>query len=622
MIRLHIPAIPYTITRDEYSHDAFTGKVKRFAPMMRSRGFEVYHYGVETSESDADKEIQLLTKAEWHDLRVDATQFLDKSLTRAEAEARLADPKTVIGSLANWSTPLFAEFNRRFRVRLQENYRSTATDIVCVPLGQSYDAALDGLNVTAVETGIGYSGSCKPFRIFESYSWMSYTLAAQQKAPHNYWFVIPHGFDVSEFRFNPSPKSRPQIGFLGRIIPDKGCIIIAELAKRFPAVDFVMCGQGDATPFLTSPNISYKSPIHGAERSAFLGSCAATLCPTMYLEPFGCSAVESQLCGTPVICTDNGGYVETVEQMRTGLRCHTLADYCKGVQMALDGDFDRAYVRERAARLYDMYGLAAQYEYAFRSVLDMYRSEKNGWYSPDCHLPDTKAEVDMIYYINLDRRTDRNAHMLKQFAGAGIPANKIRRITAIDGTTHTFSEAELDLFKSANFSMADASTTAKIMGNQLSHLSVYRDMIANRYSKVLVLQDDVVFRDGFLDDFTHVCAAVPSDCEVLNIGLHEYAAYSKFVQYDLKRTTEYMGVERERVNNYVCKWKNTVNPCSLAYILTRKGATNIIAHFEKNGFPYETDHSLNLYLTQKDIFYGSRKILCTGDPSFGSDIFN
>jgi hypothetical protein len=64
MIRLHILAIPYTITNDEYSHDAFTGKVQRFAPMMRSRGYEVYHYGVEGSVPNATKDIQLLTKKE------------------------------------------------------------------------------------------------------------------------------------------------------------------------------------------------------------------------------------------------------------------------------------------------------------------------------------------------------------------------------------------------------------------------------------------------------------------------------------------------------------------------------------------------------------------------------
>jgi hypothetical protein len=60
----------------------------------------------------------------------------------------------------------------------------------------------------------------------------------------------------------------------------------------------------------------------------------------------------------------------------------------------------------------------------------------------------------------------------------------------------------------------------------------------------------------------------------------------------------------------------------LSYIITCDGAKNIIGHFEKNGFPYATDISLNRYLISKNIFYGSRKILCTGDPSFGTDIFN
>jgi glycosyltransferase involved in cell wall biosynthesis len=392
-IRLHIPAIPYTITRDEYSHDAFTGKVKRFAKMMQSikhdgeSVFEVYHYGVETSESGADKEIQLLTKTEWYSLRIDAMQQIDPSLSRKEAEAKLLNPATIIGILSDTTTPLFREFNTRFYNKLRQYYRDYRRDIVCNPFGNGYDYTFNKSDFTVVETGIGYKNSCGKYRIFESYNWMSKTLGEENKLPSNYWFVIPHSFDSSEYIYTANPISeRPKIGFLGRVVTEKGCIIISEVAKKFPHVDFILCGQGDPTQFLTSTNIYYKSPIHGSERSEFLGSCIATMCPTMYLEPFGCSAVESQLCGTPVISVDSGGYVETVEQFRTGLRCHTLADYCKGVQMAIDGAFDRKYVRERAVRLYDMYALAKQYEYVFKSVLDIRNYRKNGWYSPDCHL--------------------------------------------------------------------------------------------------------------------------------------------------------------------------------------------------------------------------------------------
>ena len=78
--------------------------------------------------------------------------------------------------------------------------------------------------------------------------------------------------------------------------------------------------------------------------------------------------------------------METVEQGKTGLRCHTLADLCRGVEMAIAGKFDRQYIHDRAVRLYSMYTQAGQYRYIFETMLDVYRSEKNGWYSPDTHI--------------------------------------------------------------------------------------------------------------------------------------------------------------------------------------------------------------------------------------------
>ena len=385
-IRLHLPAIPYTITRDEYSHDAYTGKVKRFSPMMRSRGFEVYHYGVETSESGANKNFDLLTKEEWNKLRIQTLIFVDPTLSIEDATKKNEDESMVISTLSNWSSPLFIEFNKRLRIKLAENYRNTSTDIVCLPLGRSYDGAIRDCKYTLIETGIGYHGSYSNYRIFESYSWLSKTLGDEKKDyPPNYWFVIPNYFDTKEFKLCLTPNPL-KVGFLGRITNVKGCDIIVEIARRFPHIQFILCGQGDPSKFLKEPNIVYKLPIHGEERSDYLGDCIAVLCPTSFLEPFCGVSVEAQLCGTPVICADSGGIVDNVEQFYTGLRCHTLADYCHGIQMALDGKFDRVYIRKRAEKLFDMYKLAYNYEYIFKSILDIHTTGKNGWYSPDNHI--------------------------------------------------------------------------------------------------------------------------------------------------------------------------------------------------------------------------------------------
>jgi glycosyltransferase involved in cell wall biosynthesis/GR25 family glycosyltransferase involved in LPS biosynthesis len=625
-IRLHIPGIPYTITRPEFSHDAFTGKVLRFSRMMRSRGFEVYHYGVETSVSEATKQFDIMTKEEWTDLRIKSWQFIDKNLSLEDAIKKNNDDTQIVSQLSNWSSPLSKEFNIRFRKELIGNYRSNQTDIVCIPLSKTYEEAIDKLNYVVVEIGIGYSGSYLNYRIFESYSWMANTLAKEDKQPNNYWFVIPHFFDTNEFQLSLKPLAK-RIGYMGRITDLKGCRIIMEIARRFPDYEFVICGQGDPTSYLSVPNIVYKKPIHGSERSEYLGSCIAFLHLAKYLEPFGCGPVEAQLCGTPVISTDWGGMVETVEQFKTGLRGHTLADFCYGVQMAIDGKFNRQYIRDRAVRLYDMYNLANNYEYALKSILDVNTPGKNGWYAQKSHISlientekSIDIDIDMIYYINLDKRKDRNTHVINQLKKANIPDNKIRRYTAIDGDTYSFSQKELDLFKNAFF--LKTPSAKKLMGNQLSHFYIFKDMVEKGYNKILILQDDVVFRDGFIDHLNKICNYLPLNCEILNIGIHDYCYYNEFKAYDLTQNNDYLRVEKEKVNDIISLWKNTIQPCSLSYILTLTGAKNMISHFEKTGFLRETDMGFNQYLQSKNIFYGSRTVLCTGDPSFGTDIFN
>jgi glycosyltransferase involved in cell wall biosynthesis len=385
MIRLHMPGLPHTITIDEYSHCAFTGKVLRFAPMMISRGFEVYHYGVETSTSNATKQIDLLTKQEWQELRIQSYKHLHPELSIEQVINHLSDQKNFVGDLGNIGTPLYTEFNIRFHNKLKEHYRGPATDIICLPFGRANDAAFNNLNVVCVESGIGYPDSYQGFRIFESYAIMHQTLQKESKHCQHYWFVVPNYYNILEWPLNLNPDKKT-LGFFGRICQIKGLMIINELAGRFTNTDFIICGQGDPAPFIQSrSNILYKGPIHGKDRGLFLNNLTALLAPTMYVEPFCGVNVEAQLCGTPVITNDAGAFVETIEPFKTGMLCHTLADFCLAVQMALDGKFDRQYIHNRAVKKYDMYNVAKQYEYVFKSIIDV-SNGNNGWYSKTSHI--------------------------------------------------------------------------------------------------------------------------------------------------------------------------------------------------------------------------------------------
>ncbi len=383
-IRLHLLGLPHTITTDEYSHCAFTGKIKRFAPMMRSIGYEVYHYGNETSESGADVQIDILSLNEFNSLRKSSYKTLHKETPDEEIDAILADKTQFIGDLANINTPLYTIFNERLRVKLQENYRSKQTDIVCLPFGPGHENAISGMDYACVESGIGYNNAYKDFRIYESYAVKHFDTGRFGKQHVNYWFVCPNYYDITHWPFNDTPIKK-RIGFFGRITDLKGIAIIVELAKKFPDVEFIVCGQGNLSAYPSLPNLIYQAPLHGTDRGKYLSSLTALLAPSLYLEPFCGVSVEAQLCGTPVITHDNGAFVENVEQFKTGLRCSTLSDFCYGIQMALDDRFDRKYINQRAVKLWDMYEVAKKYDYALKSINDVFNGT-NGYYSNNVNI--------------------------------------------------------------------------------------------------------------------------------------------------------------------------------------------------------------------------------------------
>jgi GR25 family glycosyltransferase involved in LPS biosynthesis len=256
---------------------------------------------------------------------------------------------------------------------------------------------------------------------------MHQVLGVEKKWGHNYWFVIQNYFDAMEWPLSLTPKMNT-VGFLGRIYDGKGCNVIVEIAKRMPHVRFILCGQGDPTKYLTLPNIVYKPPISGMERGEYLGSLQALLAPTMFVEPFCGVVVEAQLCGTPAISVEYGAQTDTIEPFKTGLNCHTLQEFCTGVKLAVDGKFDRKYIRERAVRLYDMFNVAHKYEYAFKTIMDVHTPGKNGWYSPECHLRPV-TDLPFTFYINLDSRTDRRTLIEKEISCVGFPHERFPAIT-------------------------------------------------------------------------------------------------------------------------------------------------------------------------------------------------
>lgn len=245
-------------------------------------------------------------------------------------------------------------------------------------------------------------------------------------------------------------------------------------------------------------------------------------------------------------------------------------------------------------------------------------------------------KIDKVYYINLDRRPDRNTHFLNQCRQHDLPFSKIQRFQAIDGVTFNFTEKYMNMFKNCDYFRTLKSyresnmeekkykiaegLTRNIMGNQLSHYVILNDIANNNYEYAIVFQDDAKFNNNFVEYIDNLIENLPEDTELMNIGTNKIADGYYVIPWDFDKDTEEI-IVKETLNDYVCRLKEDINPCSLAYIVTKKGARNLVEHFSKVGFLRATDYNFNNYLTRKNIFYSSRKIMVTTEFQ-GSDVFD
>ena len=226
-------------------------------------------------------------------------------------------------------------------------------------------------------------------------------------------------------------------------------------------------------------------------------------------------------------------------------------------------------------------------------------------------------DISKIFFINLDRRPDRYEHFLKQCDDNNIEFSKIERFRALDGETYKFNNEEKQLFINADYRTQNYAK--KIMGNQLSHYYILKDMIKNNYKYIIIFQDDIIFRNNFINELEKVIKNIPNNAEIINIAFHKFASFNQFIPWDLNQKENSM--LKKKINEYVSILNDTVNPCSLGYIVTLNGAKKLINHFNNKGFLRATDWNYNDYLRSKNIFYGSNLVLCTGNPNFSSDIF-
>lgn len=355
---LHLIGMFHTIPNHDYDHCAFTGKVLRFSKMMRKFGYEIIEYSNGNSISEANLHVQILTKE--------------------EVIAFVGEPTSLLALHGRIDTPIYAEFHKRLKEEIIKYVKPN--DIIIHPYSYSHEELVKLIpQCFHTELAIGYEGrDFGAFRIYESYSWMHYLLGKYGKWGNRYDFVVNNYLDKDEWEPNYEPGN--YYLFVGRVIDSKGMSIVMELAKRLDK-PMVIAGMGDIDKF-KGPNMNFIGYVHGVkEKNDLFKNAIALIAPTDYIEPFGTVVIEAMMSGTPVIASDFGAFVETVEQGKTGFRCRTLGDFLAALKEVTK--LDRKYIADSARNRWSYEVIGAQYDKIFKQIYDL---KDKGWYTEKSYI--------------------------------------------------------------------------------------------------------------------------------------------------------------------------------------------------------------------------------------------
>lgn len=319
---------------------------------MRPFGYRVVEYANEGSCSTADERVTMLSEA-------DRQRFFPAGIPFVGGQGWQA-----------FDNKLVEELSRRVQ---------PGDFIVHTFGGPHAHLVQDFSQARHVELGVGYGDA--PFgayRVYESEAWRNFHWGAADSHGVTYpdqdrsrsW-VVPMSFDIEDWPEGDGDgiNDEPFALFLGRLVDAKGLSVISAILDRLgrsaPKIRIVGAPTQDAARWYLGLSDTARErvwmglPVVGRDRAPLMGSAMCMLMPSLGVEPFGAAGIEGMLCGTPLIASAWGAFVETV-QPGAGYLCRTIDDWCEAIQRV--SRLDRSYVREYARGTFDMHKTARVYD--------------------------------------------------------------------------------------------------------------------------------------------------------------------------------------------------------------------------------------------------------------------
>ena len=189
----------------------------------------------------------------------------------------------------------------------------------------------------------------------------------------NYVATVYNGIDLSGYEFCANKED--SLLFSGRFAPEKGAADAVEIARR-AGMPLKMAGMieekhrgyydGAIKPFVDGKSVEYVGLLTQAELAPLYRKARAVLCPTHWAEPFGLVGVEAMACGTPMVGSRKGAFVEIVEEGRSGYLFDSLDEAVEKVGRL--AEIDPADCRRRVEERFSAPVMAAAYEKVYADL--------------------------------------------------------------------------------------------------------------------------------------------------------------------------------------------------------------------------------------------------------------
>ena len=200
--------------------------------------------------------------------------------------------------------------------------------------------------------------------------------------------------------------------------------------------------------------------------------------------------------------------------------------------------------------------------------------------------------IDKIIIINLDKDVERMSNCINQLKKYNI--TNYERYSAIYGSK--LSKDEINSF-TTNIGKLIASYS--IIGCGISHINIWKKIVKNGIKKTLILEDDFILKDDFLNKFNTVINKSPNFYDIIFLTAN-ITHNNNIKLYDIDE-------------NY---YKQFIISQTLGYVITLKGAQKLLKYINKVSYHIDAEiciqslirNDLNIISLKEPLLYQSYNI--------------